>query len=647
MSNPNNITNNNIISDTPAAELNTPATKEAAELNIPSSEVVVDWSTWEELLLASAVKRHGLKDWEAIAMELQTRQDKSVTPQICQNKFHDLQRRFTTTTGGGGGTVRDDVITDGYDVTVPFLEELRKLRVAELKKEVQRYDLSIQSLQSQVKRLEDEREMSSKANEPENNGVNRSDLEKDNNNDINIIDNKNSDNLNSIKEEAERSENGKNDSGKKLEEEICKEPSGDDENRSVNESNSSGNRTGSGLNPNSDRKPVGDDSGHFSSDRKLGDSGELRGGDSDVIRSHEHGSVFDHRLDSQKTEEYNNMIRQHVDLQLVHGRLEDGSYSSCPKKFYLDLLLLFNNAIVFFPKSSPEFQAASSLRTLVMEELKKLKNTSERIYESTSMKLQPKFELEASDSLLVKHRSTSAIVVVCRKRSSIAVKPSTSATKTETLADNKPLLHLKLPVKSSSSTPNEDDNSMKFRLKEKPVTGARSVRRGSKSRPNSNPTQSNPSSNQNMSSSSQQSGSAQKGEDMKAVDKKKTELSNAAKKRGAADFLKRIKKTSPAKGSLLEALKGSGDDSKGSKTILPTVQALKVKKKVEEKKVTGPSRRNRNGSGGGRQLKGDDSPSKKNVGRPPKKGKDVPPPKHGRDGESEGSSRRPSKRSRR
>ncbi|GAA0163663.1 hypothetical protein LIER_19471 [Lithospermum erythrorhizon] len=726
MSNPNNNTNNKIISDTPAAELNTPATKEAAELNIPSSEVVVEWSTWEELLLASAVKRHGLKDWEAIAMELQTRQDKSVTPQICQNKFHDLQRRFTTTTGGGGRTVLDDVITDGYDVTVPLLEELRKLRVAELKKEVQRYDLSIQSLQSQVKSLEDEREMSSKANEPENNGVNRSDLEKDNNNDINIIDNKNSDNLNSIKEEAERSENGKNDSGKKLEEEICKEPSGDDENRSVNESNSSGNRTGSGLNPNSDRKPVGDDSGHFSSDRKLGDSGELRGGDSgelqggdtvedrtttntkessevqssaslttrkrrrrgreggeimdggfsggdkvevvntveikrteslvksepliaflDVIRSHEHGSVFDHRLDSQKTEEYNNMIRQHVDLQLVHGRLEDGSYSSCPNKFYLDLLLLFNNAIVFFPKSSPEFQAASSLRTLVMEELKKLKNTSERIYESTSMKLQPKFELEASDSLLVKHRSTSAIVVVCRKRSSIAVKPSTSATKTETLADNKPLLHLKLPVKSSSSTPNEDDNSIKFRLKEKPVTGARSVRRGSKSRPNSNPTQSNPSSNQNMSSSSQQSGSAQKGEDMKAVDKKKTELSNAAKKRGAADFLKRIKKTSPAKGSLLEALKGSGDDSKGSKTILPTVQALKVKKKVEEKKVTGPSRRKRNGSGGGRQLKGDDSPSKKNVGRPPKKGKDVPPPKHGRDGESEGSSRRPSKRSRR
>lgn len=721
MSNPNNNSNSETTTTTATFEGKKAAEETAAA---EAGEVVVVWTTWEELLLASAVKRHGVRDWEAVAMEVQNRSTANssslslLTPRICEQKFNDLQRRFAA--------AGDDVSLDGDDVTVPLLEELRKLRVAELRQEVQRYDLSIQSLQIQVKRLEGERERSSKASEPEKEGVNRSDLEKDN---ITNIDNKNSNNLNSIKEEAERSENDKKDPGKSSPE---KEQSGEDENRSVNESNSSGNRgTGSGLKSHPEPvevkpepKPVGSDSCNDSSDRhneemKRADSGELRGGDSvdgggtattkessdvqstasltrkrrrlrkidgvdggegggggggfkggdkaavvttggikrreslvkceplieflDVIRSFKDALIFERRLDSQKTDKYKNMIRQHVDLGLVQARIDDGSYSSCLKKFYLDLLLLFNNAIVFFPKSSPESRAANSLRVHVMEELKKIRNTFEPIHESTtSVKMQPKPELERSDSLLVKHRSTSPIVVVCRKRSSIGVKPSSSGTKSEKLADNKSLLTLKPPVKSSSSTPNEDDSLIKLKLKEKPVTGARSVRRGSKSRPNSNPTQSNPNSNQNTSSSSQQAGSAQKGEETKVAEKKKTELSSAAKKRGAADFLKRIKKNSPAKGSsLAEALKGSGDDSNGSKTEL--------KKKVEIKKVSGPLRRSGNGSGtgGGRQLKGGDSPSKKNVGRPPKKGKDLPPPKRGRDDEGEGSSKRPVKRSRR
>lgn len=137
------------------------------------------WSTWEELLLAFAVKRHGLKDWDTVAMELQNRHRTSMpsilyTPQLCKDRYRYLRQRFknfhhhphrnnnaSSAAGappGGEGEVgtanhdlssyRDSDAEDSTDVlgdseSLPWLEELRKLRVAELKREVQRYDVSI------------------------------------------------------------------------------------------------------------------------------------------------------------------------------------------------------------------------------------------------------------------------------------------------------------------------------------------------------------------------------------------------------------------------------------------------------------------------------------------------------------------------
>lgn len=133
------------------------------------------WSTWEELLLAFAVKRHGLKDWDTVAMELQNRHRTSMpsilfTPQLCKDRYRYLKQRFknshhlhrnnnasaaATLPGGELGTAnhdfsssRDSDAEDSTDVlgdsdSLPWLEELRKLRVAELKREVQRYDVSI------------------------------------------------------------------------------------------------------------------------------------------------------------------------------------------------------------------------------------------------------------------------------------------------------------------------------------------------------------------------------------------------------------------------------------------------------------------------------------------------------------------------
>eukprot|EP00262_Sarcandra_glabra_P003673 TRINITY_DN1442_c2_g2_i2.p1 TRINITY_DN1442_c2_g2~~TRINITY_DN1442_c2_g2_i2.p1 ORF type:complete len:103 (-),score=10.71 TRINITY_DN1442_c2_g2_i2:80-388(-) len=92
------------------------------------------WGTWEELLLACAVNRHGTKRWDSVAMEIQSRSSSArvLTAQICRQKYHDLQRRFITGNEKSEGEERDEI---------PWLEELRRLRVSELKREVQRYDV--------------------------------------------------------------------------------------------------------------------------------------------------------------------------------------------------------------------------------------------------------------------------------------------------------------------------------------------------------------------------------------------------------------------------------------------------------------------------------------------------------------------------
>lgn len=668
------------------------------------------WSTWEELLLAFAVKRHGLKNWESVAMELQNRCSLPalLTAQICKDKYRDLRRRFMNSYNNS----YDEKINDGFDdgverdvdcngdVTIPWIEELRQLRVAELKQEVQRYDLSIQSLQLKVKKMEEEREQSLKEQS---------------------LDDGQKPDLEDVKEE--RSQNDKN-SGADVKPEdstgkaVSSEES-DRENRSFNESNSTENRETGVKNepepvetgedrPVQEVKPVSEEDSyndsssdrqeekkvrHHSGDlrdtvsgskeetkensdvqstatltnrkRQRGGDGGRGGGDAaemgspavgikgdgaakseplieflDIIRSHKRGSVFKRRLDSQKTDKYKTIIRQHMDLEMVQARIDDGSYCSCPAKFYLDLLLIFNNAIVYFPKSSPESTAANELRGIVMEELKKTRIQSKDPSpgpgpEPGPLKIQPKPELERSDSLLVKHKSAVPIVV-CRKRSSISAKAAVSGNnKPEKPADSKPPLNPKPPIKSSS---NEEESSIKLGVKEKPVTGVRSMRRSSKGRSNNSASQSN-NNNQNANTKQTNNSSADKKEDVKP-EKKKEE----AKKRGAAaDFLKRIKKNSPTKGTLVEALKNN-----------PTEDVVKVNKREQQKKKAderreAPVRRSGGGSGSG-ASKEECSPSKRTVGRPPKRGgrEVVVQEKRGRENsEKEDSSKRPKKRSRR
>lgn len=90
--------------------------------------------TSEDLLLAFAVNRHGTHAWDAIASELHKRIPAlSLTSQNCRSMYLDLKRRFL-----------DGLPDDGDTKSGALLEELRNLWVAELRREVQRYDINIE-----------------------------------------------------------------------------------------------------------------------------------------------------------------------------------------------------------------------------------------------------------------------------------------------------------------------------------------------------------------------------------------------------------------------------------------------------------------------------------------------------------------------
>jgi hypothetical protein len=107
------------------------------------------WGTLEELLLACAVSRHGTGSWDSVAMEVQTRSPLAarpgLTPTSCRLRFRHLHRRFSV--GGAVEEEDDDEEAEegGPDASAAdgWMDELRRLRVAELRREVERCDLSI------------------------------------------------------------------------------------------------------------------------------------------------------------------------------------------------------------------------------------------------------------------------------------------------------------------------------------------------------------------------------------------------------------------------------------------------------------------------------------------------------------------------
>lgn len=68
------------------------------------------------------------------------------------------------------------------------------------------------------------------------------------------------------------------------------------------------------------------------------------------------------------------LIRRHLDLNSVRARLDEGAYSSS-SEFFRDLLLIFNNGMVYYSHESVQFRGAKALFTEATKEMNRIFQT--------------------------------------------------------------------------------------------------------------------------------------------------------------------------------------------------------------------------------------------------------------------------------
>ncbi|KAJ8629121.1 hypothetical protein MRB53_022444 [Persea americana] len=346
------------------------------------------WGTWEELVLGGAVLRHGTRAWGAVASELRARTlcPHGFTPQECEAKYKDLQERYSGCSA--------------------WFEELRKQRVAELKRELERSEDSIGSLQSKIESLMSEREgangsfnCNAESTVPAGNadGATPESPGKERSKDalsagsftedtlrewlpktqVPVVVDSAHVNTTEVKncEESEQEKVGvqgpeigcgnvKKRRGKRKRKGCndVKEAASVGENEvfsanvvKVKEESSTG-----GCEPNLVPSCAG-------SARSIGEEVGLAG-ILDSIMEPDYTSPFRCRLESQKRSRYKKLIRRHVDFGTIRSHIGDATISTV-KELYRDLLLLCNNTLVFFPTQSLEHKSALSLRCSVTERL--------------------------------------------------------------------------------------------------------------------------------------------------------------------------------------------------------------------------------------------------------------------------------------
>ncbi|GMP87009.1 hypothetical protein CsSME_00039563 [Camellia sinensis var. sinensis] len=373
----------------------------------------------------------------------------------------------------------------------------------------------------------------------------------------------------------------------------------------------------------------------------------------ETVRSHKLGSVFERRDESQETTpKYRNLIRQHIDLETMQTRLEEGWYSGCHIKFFRDLLLLLNNAVLFYGKKSRESASVIELRKLITKEMNqrslKLDSSSEEQPPSLPpASLAPKPEPELSDSLLLKQKLPGPSA--CRTRSSLTAKATGSSLAADKKREQKAALLEEKPIldwKQSKSSGNAEEHRVtKRRTRDWFGSGSRSSNKNGTSHSNANP---------NKNSEARSSQNQGKGASSSEHSEPKSENTNAmsgAKKRSAANFLNRMKRSSSTNnGSLPDSLKSSAVSSNNNNKGGGAEQRRGGNGKAEIRK----EQSSRRGSGGKQQAKEQASAAKRSIGRPPKRAAAPPPStpapvsgKRGREGGDTETSRKPKKRSRR
>ncbi|CAN6211115.1 unnamed protein product [Urochloa humidicola] len=561
------------------------------------------WGTLEELLLACAVTRHGTASWDSVAMEVQTRSPLAarpgLTPHSCRLRFRHLHRRFSTPAGSGGE--EDEVEEDpAASAAEGWVDELRRLRVAELRRDVERCDLSIGSLQSKVKRLREERErsVSGEAKPDEASGNDGFSGEEPGRS----CRESNSTDLKPPKHPGHPGGGAK-------EEEVAKQEASGESAAASKESSDV--RSSASL----CRRRRGAGSGKADEEEEAASAPRAPASQSpplaallDAVAA-KLGSVLQrlHEHEGEEAAAYRGTIRRHVDLETVRRR-RDASAGSRPgdddhypaHELYRDLLLLCTNAVVFFPRSAPEHAAAAEARALVTGH-------------AAAAPREPKPERAAAPAPLAGADIVGSLIekqakplIVCRKRSSIA-KAAAAARKEEIAAK----AEAEAATAMAAETEEEDSED------EKKAVATRDKVRGLRTKKGRGGAVRNPSGLGLRPAKGADGDTAAATDGAKKGDKKGAVAGGPAKKRNAVDFLKRLNQApSRKRGSPLGTTRKRSAAAEQENTTTPTTRRR------------GAGRKEGTGRGGGSRRGGRGSGTKRGVGRPLKRGAApaTPPP---------------------
>ncbi|XP_020221280.1 uncharacterized protein LOC109803972 [Cajanus cajan] len=368
------------------------------------TEVMGRWGTWEELLLGGAVLRHGTRDWNVVAAELRARtvSPYTITSEVCKAKYEDLQRR--------------------YAGSKAWFEELRKTRVAELKRALELSEDSIGSLESKLESLKagknEKRDdchvdkgsghpklhvasqklerVESSTKETSKDGLSAGSFTHETRTNWSPECPLPAEDMEAKPEVSHSTEQDKVLSVDKLAHTIYEGHGGSFRKRR-------GKRKRKDCGRNMKEASVGEsdllDSADVvsrckeSSTSNCGEVAKSCGADDqnrnlkkervenimeilDSVFETKGASAFRRRLDSQKRGRYKKMIRQHMDFDTIRSRISSQTIKSSVELFR-DLLLLTNNALVFYSKSTREYKSALLLRDIVTKKMKEsLKGTS-------------------------------------------------------------------------------------------------------------------------------------------------------------------------------------------------------------------------------------------------------------------------------
>ncbi|QHN80886.1 hypothetical protein HN51_057784 [Arachis hypogaea] len=367
------------------------------------------WGTWEELLLGGAILRHGTRDWNVVSAELRARTDcpYSFTPEVCKAKYEDLQQR--------------------YSGSKAWFEELRKKRVAELKRALELSEDSIGSLESKLESLKadknekrDDCRVENSSGSPQlrvpslklervesssKDGLSAGSFTHETRTNWSPdcqVPAVSAEDIETMPEVSRSTELGKvldvdnlacaiykgqlasfkkrrgkrkrKDCSKNIKEASVEESELLDSADVVSWCKES---STSNCGEVAKSSGIDDHSRNLKEDRAENLREIL-----DSVFETKGASAFRRRLDSQKRGRYKKMIRRHMDFDTIRSRISSQTINSTMELFR-DLLLLANNALVFYSKSTREYKSALVLRDIVTKKLRDRNSSKPKVTATT------------------------------------------------------------------------------------------------------------------------------------------------------------------------------------------------------------------------------------------------------------------------